>query len=51
MGMVDDILIRWFVGILERPLLGGAMRATLFVVERRLSRTKDRADGSHGVAS
>ncbi len=48
MGMTADIQARRFVGILERPLLSAAMRATLFIVERRLSRTKD---ASYGVAS
>jgi len=34
-----------FVGILERTLLGAAMSAVLFIIERRL----DRADDQQGT--
>ena len=33
---------RRFVGILERRLLGAAMGAVLFIVERRLAQAEDR---------
>jgi hypothetical protein len=36
---------RRFLGVLERALLGAAMSAVLYIVERRLSRRmKDRRD-------
>ena len=45
---------RRFVGILERRLLGAAMGAVLFIVERRLARAEERrreeqAAGRKGV--
>jgi len=36
------MLARRFVGILERRLLGAAMGAVLFIVERRLAQAEDR---------
>jgi hypothetical protein len=39
---------RSFLGVLERALLGAAMSAVLYIVERRLSRRiKDRRDAEH----
>jgi hypothetical protein len=47
---MTDMRARRFLGILERAVLGAAMSAVLYSVERRLSRRiKDRRDAEHGT--